>query len=489
MLAWSMENELKSQGAETLRANSLQQALARLPGFGADLAIVDVNLPDGNGLELLRKWRREYPNLPVIMITAHPAVDNAITALRLGAFDFLRKPFDLKDLQAAAKRAAEVSRLRQTVRQYEGGEVKRQPLTMVGNSECMQAVQRSLQRIAASKVDTVLVQGESGTGKELAARALHEWSKHAGDPFVEINCASIPENLLESELFGFEKGAFTDARERKLGLFEVARNGTVFLDEVGELPLKLQAKLLRVLEYRRFRRLGGTKDIDFRGRIVAATNRNLQIEVAAERFRLDLYHRLNIISIELPPLRDRREDIPALASFMLGQISNALEVDKPQMSKEAFSALMLHHWPGNIRELKNVLQRAVVLHEPKVIEPQHLDLQAESQSLKAFPTSSEAPAPAVNGAAATSTIIREVPIYINQTPATPAEPASPLDSFKLPKSGISLEDVERTLLVQALDRAHNNQTKAATLLGLSRHTFRYRLEKFGLLNQAAEGTE
>ena len=288
ILAWSLETELRALGAEVMRAGSIRQALERFPGFGADLAITDVRLPDGNGLELLKKWRKDNAELPVILITAHGAIDSAITALRLGAFDYLEKPFNTKDLMAAVKRASEVGKLRQKFTRLEGRENDREPVRIVGDAEQTRIMRDQLRRVAQSKANTVLILGESGTGKELAARAVHEWGDRATQPFVEINCASIPENLLESELFGYERGAFTDARERKLGLFEMAKGGSILLDEIGEMPMKLQAKLLRALESRRFKRLGGTKDIEFTARIIAATNKNLLHEVAAGNFRGDL---------------------------------------------------------------------------------------------------------------------------------------------------------------------------------------------------------
>lgn len=475
LLAWGIETELKTMGAEVLRAASVQQSLARFPGFGADVAIVDLNLPDGNGLELLKKWRRDVPSMPIILITANPAIDSAITAVKLGAFDYLQKPFAMKDLQVAVKRAVEVSKLRQKVRQFEGREKHREPLTIVGSSELMSKVNHAIKRIAVSKVDTVLVYGETGCGKELVARALHEWSPRTNEPFVEINCASIPENLLESELFGYEKGAFTDARERKLGLFEVARNGTIFLDEIGELPMKLQAKLLRVLEYRRFKRLGGTKDIEFGGRIVAATNRKLDVEIAEGRFRPDLYYRLNVIDIPLPPLRERKGDIPQLTEFLLGQICMQFGVQKPVVSSDCMARLIEYDWPGNVRELRNALQRSVILFEPRQLEAMHLRLK------------SIRPRPVLCA-------MQDTGVSENEFGPEAGEPASdslphpnvssdPAALFRLPQTGISLEDLERSLLVQALEQSRQNQTKAANLLGITRHTFRYRLEKFGLLDQ------
>ncbi len=464
ILAWSLETEMRALGAEVMRAGSIRQALERFPGFSADLAITDVRLPDGNGLELLKKWRKDNAELPVILITAHGAIDSAITALRLGAFDYLEKPFNTKDLIAAVKRAAEVGKLRQKFIRLEGRENEREPVCIIGNAEKTRVMRDQLRRVAQSKANTVLILGESGTGKELAARAAHEWGDRATHPFVEINCASIPENLLESELFGYERGAFTDARERKLGLFEMANGGSVLLDEIGEMPMKLQAKLLRVLESRRFKRLGGTKDIEFSARIIAATNKNLLHEVASGNFRGDLYYRIGALPVKLPALRERNEDIPDLVRHFLEDLGRELGVAVPKVSESGLNMLRSHLWPGNVRELKNVLQRAMVFHQPAVLMPEHIELENF-------------------GLAAAGIPINAGGIANMQTSKSPQDSLElSAQGFALPLAGINLEALERSLLTQALERAHNNQTKASNLLGISRHTLRYRLEKYALLS-------
>lgn len=468
ILAWSIETELKSQGADVLSCAGLRLAIENFVSFNPDLAICDLRLPDGSGIELLKKWRHEKPDMPVILITAHGGVESAIDALRLGAFDYLQKPFDMKSLLAAVKRAAEMSKLRQKVSRMTGSEEPQDPVKIIGSSKAMEEVKRQVRRIASSKASTTLICGESGTGKELIARAIHEWSPRAYAPFVEINCASIPETLLESELFGYEKGAFTDARERKLGLFEMAQNGTIFLDEIGEMPMKLQSKLLRALEYRRFKRLGGTKDIVFTARIVAATNRNILEEIQAKRFRGDLYYRLSSLPVILPPLRQRKDDIDLLVEFFLEKLASELEMKRPETSPEVLRILREHNWPGNIRELKNVLERAMVFYQPSSLKAEHLtfdqDLVPDS-SMIAFSHQASMP---------------------QRGPYHPAEAFTNGEAkpqlWTLPENGIDLEVLEKELLIQALDRARNNQTKAASLLGISRHTFRYRLEKYGIAN-------
>lgn len=344
-------------------------------------------------------------------------------------------------------------------------------ISIVGDSESMIKLKKNILRVAESRADTVLVHGESGSGKELVARAIHEWSQHAADPFVEINCASIPENLLESELFGYERGAFTDAKDRKLGLFEIAGDGTVFLDEIGEMPAKLQAKLLRVLECRRFKRLGGTKDIEFSGRIVAATNRHLEEEITKGAFRADLYYRLNIVPIVVPPLRDRKSDIPMLVDHLLGKIAENLCVLKPQVSADAILTLMRGQWPGNVRELKNTLQRSIIFHQPKMISTEILDLVADDHVGSDY-------CPVVDYVPHAASV-HVASVHTDDVGAGDG------GDFKLPTNGIDLDMFEKSMLVQALERTRFNQTKAARLLHVTRHTLRYRLEKFGLLSGTA----
>lgn len=468
-IAWAIETELSALGAEVKRAATIKQAIDRFPSSHADLAISDINLPDGNGLDLLKRWHKDRPLMPIIMITAHGAVESAITALRHDAFDYLQKPFDIRDLIAAIRRAAEVGQLRNRVKQLEGQERAIEPFTIIGDSQPMQRLRKKLEKIAKSKADTVLIYGESGAGKELAARAVHEWSTRANEPFVEINCASIPESLLESELFGYEKGAFTDAKDRKIGLFEISRGGSVFLDEIGEMPPKLQAKLLRVLEYRRFKRLGGTKDIEFSGRIIAATNRRLEEEIVQGGFRQDLYYRINAISVFVPPLRDRKEDIPELVNYLLGKIADSFNIQKPTIAPDALNLLMNYSWRGNVRELKNILQRCLVFNESNEIKVEDIEL----------PEILETPHAVLHVPTPPSVAFSDIK-------PTKSGPSSVLErrsdkTFSLPEDGVVLEDIEKSFVIQALERSRYNQSKACLLLGISRHALRYRLEKFGLL--------
>lgn len=459
ILAWSIETEIKKLGAQVKRAGTAITAREAFDSFVPDVVICDLKLPDGSGLDLLKEWKAKIPTVPVILITAHGAMESAVSAVRLSAFDYLRKPFDMKDLVAAVGRASEISQLRQKVKSLEGAVKGRDPVNILGQSQKVRDLRRKLERVAQSGTDTVLVYGETGSGKELAARSIHEWSRHNEQPYIEINCASIPENLLESELFGYEKGAFTDARSRKLGLFEMAKDGTIFLDEIGEMPLNLQSKLLRALEYRRFRRLGGVKDIEFNATIVAATNRDLIHEVEKKNFRADLYYRLNVVPIQVPSLREHKEDISVLTDFFVEKIAKQLKMKVPKVQKATYEILKSHTWPGNVRELKNTLQRALVLEAPTELQPQHIQLERPIDFSR---MSSSDGTPSQGGA------------------PDSAEAGHSQGSFVLPSSGVNLDEVEKDFLVQALERTHYNQSKAASLLGVTRHVLRYRLEKHGL---------
>lgn len=520
LLTWSIETELKSHGADMITANSLKTAIDAFNRHQPDLVICDLRLPDGSGLELIKKWRHEKQDIPIILITAHGGIQSAIDALRLGAFDYLQKPFDLKSLLAAAKRATELSLLRAKVHRLTGHESPSGTLTIVGDSPQMKHLIFQLKAVATSNCSTVLILGESGTGKELAARAVHEWSKKSQTPFVEINCSSIPAGLLESELFGYEKGAFTDARDRKLGLFEMAGEGTIFLDEIGEMPINLQAKLLRVLESRRFKRLGGTKDIFFQSRIVAATNRNLLDEVAQGRFRGDLYYRIHTLPILLPPLRNRLSDLAGLSEFFIKKLAEELKVKKPKISKEALEKLTSHNWPGNVRELRNVLERSMVLSPAPCIQPP--DIQFDKNMLSGPENdfiarlSGDDPLTGTSDMGASSGFrpsfhsnphkaqLRDTHHDESKPTCSRRDRAKNTASYQydghqtkmgadmdiqqtaashkwhLPAEGLNLESLEKQLIEQALFRAQNNQTRAAALLGISRHTFRYRLEKHGI---------
>jgi DNA-binding NtrC family response regulator len=382
------------------------------------------------------------------MITANVLVQNTIAALRGGAYDFVGKPLSLEELRVTIRNGIEAHKLRQEVKQVRRERARQFSFDqIIGESPAVRRMLVLARKVAESEVSSVLLQGDSGTGKDLVAKAVHYGSRRSEAPFVAINCAAIPATLIESELFGYEKGAFTDAKARKEGLFEQAEGGTLFLDEIGELELGLQAKLLRVLEEGTFRRVGGLKDIPLDVRVIAASNRDLKAEGAQGRFREDLYYRLSVIQIDLPPLRERGDDMLLLAEHYLRTLGGALRRGARKLSPEVVEALRRYPWPGNVRELRNVIERVLILEEGDTVTKEYLPSNVASGPSK------EAPA---NGAAAPSDV----------------------DAlFRLPPSGVSVEEVELSLVRQAMTQAGGVQKKAARLLGLSRDQFRYRLKK------------
>ncbi len=436
---------LGKQGHEVAVAPDLQGALARLAQADVDLVITDLRLGRDSGLDVLRAVKAESPATEVVVVTAFATTENAIQAMKLGAYDYVLKPFKVDELQLVVEKALEHRALlveNRVLRHRVGGPG---PDELIGRTDAIEEVRRLVEKVAPSRT-TILIGGESGTGKEVVARAVHARSGRSETPFVAINCGAIPEGLIESELFGHEKGSFTGASQQRSGLFEVAGAGTLFLDEVGDLPLPLQVKLLRALQERKLRRVGGTRDIAFAARIVAATNRELAEEVRAGRFREDLYYRLNVIQIRLPPLRERREDLPLFLAHFLDRFAGEQGRPRMRFSPEAERLLLAWDYPGNVRELSNLVERAVTLSDgPEIgvgVLPPHLR----------GPVALPGPAPA-----------------------------------SLPEGGLDLEahleQVERTILSQALERAGGVKTEAARLLSLSFRQFRYRLAKLKMAGE------
>jgi DNA-binding NtrC family response regulator len=435
LIRWSLKERFSREGYTVVEAGTAADALIQV-NPGTDLVLLDVQLPDGNGLSILRRIKELSPETLVILMTAFSSVENAVEAMKLGAYSYFNKPFDLDDVVVTVEKALETSRLRREVRTLRSSQGREYGFdAIIGSSPAMLAVKSMLARVANSPASTVLLTGETGTGKDLAAKTIHFNSDRAGKPFVNITCSALPEQLLESELFGHERGAFTDARQQKRGLFETADGGTVFLDEIGEMTAGLQSKLLRFLEEKTFKRVGGLADIRVDVRVVAATNRNLETEVREGTFREDLFYRLQVMPILLPPLRERSGDIPLLAHHYVDRYNREFKKRVRGLTPEAMAMLEQHRWPGNIRELRNVIERAMLLLDKEWIEPE--DLTALTRP----------------GAASL---------------------------FRLPVDGVNLEDVERQFLVQALERADGNQTHAGQLLGINRDQVRYRIEKFGL---------
>jgi DNA-binding NtrC family response regulator len=406
-----------------------------------DLVVTDLKLPKKSGMEVLAFIHDKNPEMPVIIITAFGSIDNAVEAIRLGAFDYVTKPFKEERLRACVQKAIQISKLTSEIKylrqEIEG---KFNFNNIVGNSPQICKIMQLAGEVSHTDA-TVLITGESGTGKELLSRATHINSPRSNGPFLPVNCAAIPSALLEAELFGFERGAFTGAHQRKKGRFELASGGTLFLDEIGDMELDVQAKLLRVLESHQFERLGGDKSITADVRIIAATNKDLRKMVEERRFREDLYYRINVFPIRIPPLRERRDDIPLLAGYFLREFSGAFGRKPPVLTDTAMEKLHNHIWKGNVRELRNVLERAMILSGGDQVTSRHVVL---NEALEKPPETSNL-----------GQIISEV----------------------IRKNGINLEELENTCIKQAMESSNHNVSKAARKLGLSRATLRYRLEK------------
>ncbi|MBI2423023.1 MAG: sigma-54-dependent Fis family transcriptional regulator [Candidatus Hydrogenedentes bacterium] len=445
IIRWTLRSRLEEDGYEVVEAESCAAARAAMAVRAFDLALIDMRLPDGTGMELLAHLQAISPDTPVIIVTAYSSVESAVGAIRAGAADYVTKPFNLDELSITVRRTLEMNQIRQNLRlDLQQKQAQFGLGNIVGESRAIQAVKSLIRKVSKSSSTTVLVLGESGTGKDLIARAIHYESERAAHPFMNITCTALPETLLESELFGFEAGAFTNARERKKGLFELAQGGSVFMDEIGDMTPALQAKLLRVLEEKAFKRIGGSVDLRVDMRIIAATNRNLEQRVREGEFREDLYFRLNIVPIEVPPLRDREEDVVLLAAHFLRAYRRDARKPQLEMDPAAIRKLGSYDWPGNVRELRNVIERAVLLCEGDCIYPDDLVLGRSGLGTRS------------------------------------SNNAGPRGVVNLPSSGYSLHEIEREVIVQALERAQWNQTHASKLIGITRDQMRYKMEKFGL---------
>jgi len=443
VIRWTLREALQSWGFATVEAGLAAEAVKQFQAELPAAVLLDIDLPDGSGLDVLREIKREHPEAIVIMITGNVQIDNTISALRGGAYDFIAKPISLEELRVTLRNAIETRHLRREVAQVRKERARAFNFKqIVGESPAMKKMLGLAAKVAESEVSSVLLQGESGTGKDLVAKAIHYGSQRSEGPFVAINCAALPATLIESELFGYEKGAFTDAKARKEGLFEQAEGGTLLLDEIGELELSLQAKLLRVLEEGAFRRVGGLKDIPLDVRVLAASNRDLKAESEVGRFRLDLYYRLSIIQIDIPPLRERGDDVLLLSQHYIDTIGARLKRNKVTgLSAETQEVFRKYDWPGNVRELRNVIERALILEDADQITTEYLP----------------------GGLLAPSRVTQS--------------PAAGLTRFVLPSEGISLDEAELSFVRQAIERSGGNQTRAAELLGISRDQLRYRLKK------------
>ncbi|MCI0495407.1 sigma-54 dependent transcriptional regulator [candidate division KSB1 bacterium] len=429
-------------GYEVKTASSGEQAIKLLKDEMFDLVLLDIRLPHMSGMEVLSKALEIDPDLIVIMITAHGSVQSAVDAMRMGAFDYLLKGFDHEELRTVVKKALDMYRLKREVSQLQENERKNYPdIAIFGNSPKIKYIKDLIKVVARTPKTSVLIEGESGTGKELVAKAVHNLSSRSDKPLIAINCSAIPENLMESELFGYEKGAFTDAKSLKKGVFELAHGGTLFLDEISSMKLSLQPKLLRVLETQSFRRIGGTSDIKIDVRIIAATNQELKECVDNGLFREDLYYRLKVMVINLPPLRERVEDIVPMAKMFIEQNNKEFSKNIMGFSKEAEELMLNFDWPGNVRELKNIMERAVILCQGNVVTEEYLPAELRS--------------------------------------AKPKEP-KPISYQSPTGEALSLQDIERKHILEMLDKFNGNKSKAARVLNISRSTLREKLKQYGI---------
>ena len=442
LIRWTLQQNLEKEGYEVLLAESGEEALLKLQKEVPDLVLLDIQLPGMDGFEVLERILTMDQDVVTIMITAYEDVDRVVKAMQSGALDYITKPFNLDKIRLSIRKALEASQLKREVRH-----LRREQRHWFGSDQIvavskeMVGLLRAAERIAGSDTSTVLIQGESGTGKELLANAVHSRSKRQNMPFVTVNCAGFPEQLLENELCGHEKGAFTDAKETKKGLLEMAEGGSLFLDEIGDTAPNLQAKLLRLVEQKTFRRVGGLKDIQVDVRIITATNRDLAKLKDGEKFREDLFYRINVASLRIPPLRERNGDILPLTKFFVQKYNNEFHKDVQKISKGVEDFFTAYHWPGNVRELKNVIERAMILGDGDTLLMEHLPLEILGPASKQGKT---------------------------------------IEGIRIPPEGLCLERVEEALVKQALKMTAGNQTKAARLLDISRDALRYRMQKFGL---------
>lgn len=447
-MRWAISRALDKEGYDIFEASNGQEGIAAFERHRPDVMLLDLKMPVMDGMEALKQIRETNTATPILMLTAHGTMETAIEAMKLGAMDYLSKPFDVEELKVQIRKALHVSELEEQVSYlkettgFETGNV------VIGNSQPIRELMSMVERVAATPA-TILIQGESGTGKEIIAHLIHHNSPRRDKPFIKVNCGAIPENLIESELFGHEKGSFTGATSRKIGKFERARGGTILLDEIGELNLSMQVKLLRVLQDKEIERVGGSETVSVDARVIAATNRQLKKMTEEGTFREDLYYRLNVIPLHIPPLRDRKEDIPVFVNHFLQYYCNEMGRKLMTLSQEAMDQLVNHPWKGNVRELENFIERLVILSPEDEIKG--VDLHSGETK------SSE---PMTSGTS-------------DQKENRP---------LRLPEEGVSLDQLEKDLILQALEKTGNNQTKAAQLLGISRHTLMYRMDKHAIRN-------
>ena len=435
LVRWSIEKLLSKEGYEVVSVGTGAEGLLKIKEGMPDIILLDMKLPDIEGMEILRTIKKDNSELPVIMITAYGSIDSAVNAIKAGAFDYIVKPFDAEKLKLTVNRAIELFKLKNELEIFKDKINNKYGFyRIIAESDEMKKAIDIARRLAESET-TVLIQGESGTGKELFARAIHYESTRKDRPFIDLNCSALPVHLIESELFGYEKGAFTDAKTSKKGMFELADRGTLFLDEIGDMDLSTQSKVLRVLETKNFKRLGGTKDIRVDVRIISATNKELKKLVENNSFREDLYYRINVVPLVIPPMRNRKQDIPLLIDYFISAMSKELKKEITGIDKDAVRYFLQYNWPGNVRELKNIIERMILLTNDAVLKKE------------------------------------SVPIELVESSEN-----SGADQY----STMELDKVEKELIMKALALADGNQTRAAKALSISRDTLRYRMKKYNV---------
>lgn len=439
----SLKSALGDEGYNVLLAENGRQGISVLKKNSIDLILLDLKLPDSNGIDVLKQIKTINPECIVIMMTGYGTIENAVTAMKLGAFDYINKPFKSKHISTIIKLALETQKLQKEVNAFREQAKSLYVNRIIGKSKGIQAIQDMIAKVSNTGSSTVLIQGESGTGKELVAKAIHYSSPRLNGPFIEINCSAIPYSLLESELFGYEQGAFTDAKKTRKGLFEQADGGTLFLDEIGDMDLAMQSKLLNVMQEKKFRRLGGHQTIKVTARIIASTNHNLRDYVRTNKFREDLYYRLNVLDIFIPPLRERKEDIIPIAEYFIEQLNQDYRKNVKGINAEAVKAMMKYSWPGNVRELRNTIERIMIIDSPGVISLKHLPRE----------------------------------ILDEDDPVVQVG----MNGFELPDDGLDIRELtnslQASLIKQALAKAKGNKTEAARLLNLDRFALRYMINK------------
>ncbi|HXG31504.1 MAG TPA: sigma-54 dependent transcriptional regulator [Thermodesulfobacteriota bacterium] len=448
LLAKQLEKALSQEGYSVISAFTGKDGIEIATRENPDVILLDLRLPDVGGLEVLKSISNLEPMPTTIMMTAHGSVEVAVSAIKSGAYDFIEKPFPLDKLKIRVRNALSTVELKSSLSAATMAEQGKYGFnSLIGVSEPIREIIQLFQKLADADPKTIFITGESGTGKGLAAKILHFNGVRAEKPFIELNCAAIPETLLESELFGYEAGAFTDAKKMKKGIFEIADKGTIFLDEIGDMSLSLQAKLVKVIEERTFRRIGGTRDISVDVRVIAATNQDIKERIGKKLFREDLYHRLNVISFKMPPLRERKEDVPVLTDYFVDYFNNELHKKITVIPEEVREAFLNYNWPGNVRELRSTIERAVLLSDGERLNPRYIRLEdvGGNGSIKIERSDNK--------------MVLEIPL-----------------------EELSLTRVEEEVIKEALDLNEWNQTRTAEMLGITREVLRYRMKKMGLLD-------